>query len=86
MYTANSNSNQDSSVHLVPNDLRSEELVHQLLDALASLDSANQTLGDKVSDRIRMEQTKLNSIADRLSRCQSQIRALTGFTKTLKKF
>ena len=68
---------QHSSVHLVSNDLRSEELVHQLLDALASLDSTRQTLGDKVSERVRLEQSKLNAIADRLARCQSHIRALT---------
>ena len=78
MDSASVTAEQLSSVHLVSNDLRSEELVHQLLDAFASIDSTRQALGDKVSERVRLEQTKLNAIADRLARCQSHIRALTG--------
>ena len=77
MYSSSPTADQLSSVHLVPNDLRSEELVHQLLDAIGSLDSTRQALDDKVSERVRLEQTKLNAIADRLARCQSHIRALT---------
>uniref|UniRef100_A0A3Q4B0H7 WASH1 WAHD domain-containing protein n=1 Tax=Mola mola TaxID=94237 RepID=A0A3Q4B0H7_MOLML len=74
------------SVPLIQPDLRREEAVHQITDALLYLETISTDIFRRVSDSVEKNRHKLQSITDRIRLAQARVDKIKGSKKATKVF
>ncbi|KAM8751706.1 WASH complex subunit 1 isoform 2-T2 [Acanthopagrus schlegelii] len=74
------------SVPLIQPDLRREEAVHQIADALLYLETISTDIFKRVSDSVEKNRCQLQSITDRIRLAQARVDKIKGSKKATKVF
>ncbi|XP_005933137.1 WASH complex subunit 1 [Haplochromis burtoni] len=74
------------SVPLIQPDLRREEAVHQIADALMYLENISTDIFRRVSDSVEKNRHQLKSITDRIRLAQARVDKIKGSKKATKVF
>ncbi|XP_075894011.1 WASH complex subunit 1 [Nelusetta ayraudi] len=74
------------SVPLIQPDLRREEAVHQITDALLYLEAISSDIFTRVSDSVEKNRRQLQSITDRIRLAQARVDKIKGSKKATKVF
>ena len=77
---------QTYNVPVVPPDLRREETVQQICDALDYLDKTTNDIFANISNRVNDNHARLKAINDRVRLAQAKIDTLKGRNKATKVF
>ena len=72
------------SVPVIQQDLRQEETIHQIADALDYLDQVVNDIFDRVQSRIEESKAKLEKLRKRESLAKLKVEKLTGSSKATK--
>ncbi|XP_037306999.1 WASH complex subunit 1 [Pungitius pungitius] len=74
------------SVPLIQSDLRREEAVHQIADALLYLETISTDIFRRVSDSVEKNRRQLQSVTDRIRLAQARVDKIKGSKKATKVF
>ncbi|KAK5902326.1 hypothetical protein CesoFtcFv8_007590 [Champsocephalus esox] len=74
------------SVPLIQPDLRREEAVHQIADALLYLETISTDIFKRVSDSVERNRRQLQSVTDRIRLAQARVNKIKGSKKATKVF
>lgn len=74
------------SVPLIQPDLRREEAVHQIADALLYLETISTDIFRRVSDSVEKNRRQLQSVTDRIRLAQARVDKIKGSKKATKVF
>lgn len=74
------------TVPIIQSDLRREEAIHQISDALQYLQKISNDIFNRVSQNVESNQTRLRSISDRINLAQAKITKIKGSKKATKVF
>ncbi|XP_039664500.1 WASH complex subunit 1 isoform X2 [Perca fluviatilis] len=74
------------SVPLIQPDLRREEAVHQIADALLYLETISTDIFRRVSDSVEKNRSQLQSVTDRIRLAQARVDKIKGSKKATKVF
>uniref|UniRef100_A0A8C2WCC2 WAS protein family homolog 1 n=1 Tax=Cyclopterus lumpus TaxID=8103 RepID=A0A8C2WCC2_CYCLU len=74
------------SVPLIQSDLRREEAVHQIADALLYLETISTDIFRRVSDSVENNRRHLQSVTDRIRLAQARVNKIKGSKKATKVF
>ncbi|XP_029991912.1 WASH complex subunit 1 isoform X2 [Sphaeramia orbicularis] len=74
------------SVPLIQPDLRREEAVHQIADALVYLESISTDIFRRVSESVEQNRRQLQSVTDRIRLAQARVDKIKGSKKATKVF
>ncbi|XP_049928611.1 WASH complex subunit 1 [Epinephelus moara] len=74
------------SVPLIQPDLRREEAVHQIVDALLYLETISTDIFKRVSDSVEKNRRQLQSVTDRIRLAQARVDKIKGSKKATKVF
>ncbi|XP_068458602.1 WASH complex subunit 1 isoform X2 [Clinocottus analis] len=74
------------SVPLIQSDLRREEAVHQIADALLFLETISTDIFKRVSDSVEKNRRQLQSVTDRIRLAQARVDKIKGSKKATKVF
>uniref|UniRef100_A0A452GHM1 WH2 domain-containing protein n=1 Tax=Gopherus agassizii TaxID=38772 RepID=A0A452GHM1_9SAUR len=77
---------QTYSVPLIQPDLRREEAVHQVADALQYLQKVSSDIFNRISQRVEASRMQLQAIGERVSLAQAKIEKIKGSKKAIKVF
>uniref|UniRef100_K7GJA0 WASH complex subunit 1 n=1 Tax=Pelodiscus sinensis TaxID=13735 RepID=K7GJA0_PELSI len=77
---------QTYSVPLIQPDLRREEAIHQVADALQYLQKVSSDIFNRISQRVEASRTQLQAIGERVSLAQAKIETIKGSKKAIKVF
>ncbi|UYV69737.1 hypothetical protein LAZ67_7000533 [Cordylochernes scorpioides] len=77
---------QKYQLHLVPPDLRPEEMYLQIADALEHLEAITEDIFARVSSRVENYRARVSNIADRARTAQAQIDKIRGSSKAIRVF
>lgn len=77
---------QNYNVPIVPPDLRQEETIHQICDALKYIDQVANDIFDKISSRVVENHDRLQQINQRVDLAQAKISKIKGTNKATKVF
>ena len=72
------------TVPLVTSDLRREETIHQICDALQYLDNVSSDIFKRISDRVSENHSQLKAVNQRIDLAQAKINSLKGSHKATK--
>lgn len=78
--------NQIYNVPLIPPDLRKEETIHQIADALDYVDKIATEIFSRITTRVGDNKRRLQAINQRISLAQAKIDKLKGSNKATKVF
>lgn len=79
-------SDQGYSVPTIPPDLRREETILQIADALEYLEKVANDVFTSISSRVAENRTRLQKVNDRVSLAQARVDKLKGSNKATKVF
>ena len=79
-------SSQPFNVPGVPDDLRQEETVHQLVDSLEYLDKVANEIFTRIHNKVSTNGDQLRKLNDRISLAQAKIDKIKGSNKATKVF
>ncbi|XP_041853278.1 WASH complex subunit 1 isoform X1 [Melanotaenia boesemani] len=74
------------SVPLIQPDLRREEAVHQIADALLYLEAISTDIFKRVSENVEKNRRQLQSVSDRIRLAQARVDKIKGSKKATKVF
>ncbi|XP_016364707.1 WAS protein family homolog 1-like [Sinocyclocheilus rhinocerous] len=74
------------SVPLIQPDLRREEAVHQITDALQYLETISTDIFNRVSQSVEKNRAHLQSVTDRIKLAQARVQKIKGSKKATKVF
>ncbi|XP_069759792.1 WASH complex subunit 1 [Narcine bancroftii] len=74
------------TVPIIQSDLRREEAIHQISDALQYLQKISNDVFTRVSQNVESNQTRLRSISERINLAQAKIKKIKGSKKATKVF
>ena len=74
------------SVPLIPPDLRHEEMIRQVCDALDNLDKIATDIFARIGNRIADNHASLRAVNDRIALAQLKIEKVEGSNKAMKVF
>ncbi|CAB1323128.1 unnamed protein product [Coregonus sp. 'balchen'] len=74
------------SVPLIQSDLRREEAVHQIADALLYLETISTDIFTRVSESVERNRCQLQSVTDRIRLAQARVDKIKGSKKATKVF
>ncbi|XP_035677447.1 LOW QUALITY PROTEIN: WASH complex subunit 1-like [Branchiostoma floridae] len=74
------------NIPVVQPDLRREETIRQIVDALDYLDKVANDVFDRISSRVADNRTRLQAVNTRISTAQAKINAIQGSRKATKVF
>uniref|UniRef100_A0A674BT52 WAS protein family homolog 1 n=1 Tax=Salmo trutta TaxID=8032 RepID=A0A674BT52_SALTR len=74
------------SVPLIQSDLRREEAVHQIADALLYLETISTDIFTRVSESVERNRCQLQSVTDRIRLAQARVNKIKGSKKATKVF
>ena len=74
------------SVPVVPPDLRREETIRQICDALDYLDQISNDIFTRISSRVAENHSRLQAVNDRIHLAQARIDTLKGSNKATRVF
>ncbi|XP_015208708.1 WASH complex subunit 1 [Lepisosteus oculatus] len=74
------------SVPLIQPDLRREEAIHQIADALLYLEKISSDIFSRVSQSVEKNRTQLQAVTDRIHLAQARIDKIKGSKKATKVF
>uniref|UniRef100_A0A8C7PS89 WAS protein family homolog 1 n=1 Tax=Oncorhynchus mykiss TaxID=8022 RepID=A0A8C7PS89_ONCMY len=74
------------SVPLIQSDLRREEAVHQIADALLYLETISTDIFTRVSESVERNRSQLQSVTDRIRLAQARVDKIKGSKKATKVF
>ncbi|XP_006004515.1 WASH complex subunit 1 isoform X2 [Latimeria chalumnae] len=74
------------SVPLIQPDLRREEAIHQITDALQYLQRVSDDIFSRVLERVESNRTRLQGVSDRITIAQARIKKIKGSRKATKVF
>ena len=74
------------SIPLVAPELRREETIHQICDALEYVDKVANDVFNRISSRVADNQARLKKVNERVSLAQAKIDAIKGTKKATKVF
>uniref|UniRef100_A0A8C8S6A9 WASH complex subunit 1 n=1 Tax=Pelusios castaneus TaxID=367368 RepID=A0A8C8S6A9_9SAUR len=74
------------SVPLIQPDLRREEAIHQIADALQYLQQVSSDIFSRISQRVETSRTQLQAIGERVTLAQAKIEKIKGSKKAIKVF
>lgn len=77
---------QRYTVPVIPTDLRREETVLQICDALEHVDKIASDIFSRIGSRVAENQRKLTNINERVSLAEAKISAIKGSKKATKVF
>ena len=77
---------QRYSVPLVPNDLRREEAILQICDALEYVDKVANDIFARIGARVAENHTRLKAVNERVALAEAKIDAIKGSKKATKVF
>ncbi|KAJ6659976.1 hypothetical protein lerEdw1_018173 [Lerista edwardsae] len=77
---------QTYSVPLIQPDLRREEAIHQIADALQYLQKVSGDIFNRISQQVEASRTQLRAIDERVSLAQAKIEKIKGSKKAIKVF
>ncbi|KAH1187619.1 hypothetical protein KIL84_020368, partial [Mauremys mutica] len=75
---------QTYSVPLIQPDLRREEAIHQVADALQYLQKVSSDIFNRISQRVEASRMQLQAIGERVSLAQAKIEKIKGSKKAIK--
>lgn len=74
------------AVPLIQPDLRREEAIQQVADALQSLQNISADIFSRISQRVELSRRQLQAIGERVSLAQAKIEKIKGSKKAIKVF
>ena len=77
---------QRYSIPLIPTDVRREEAIHQICDALEQVDKIANDVFTRISVRVAENHNQLKNINERVSLAQAKIDSIKGSKKATKVF
>ncbi|XP_062954978.1 WASH complex subunit 1 [Cynocephalus volans] len=77
---------QSYAVPLIQPDLRREEAIQQVADALQYLQKVSGDIFSRISQRVELSRSQLQAIGERVSLAQAKIEKLKGSKKAIKVF
>ena len=77
---------QTYSVPLIQSDLRREEAVQQVADALQYLQKVSGDIFNRISQRVETSRAQLQAISERVTLAQAKIEKIKGSKKAIKVF
>ncbi|XP_015264202.1 PREDICTED: WAS protein family homolog 1-like [Gekko japonicus] len=77
---------QTYSVPLIQPDLRREEAIHQIADALQYLQTISADIFNRISQQVEASRTQLRAINERVTLAQAKIDKIKGSKKAIKVF
>nr|XP_020644687.1 WASH complex subunit 1 [Pogona vitticeps] len=77
---------QTYSVPLIQPNLRREEAIHQIADALEYLQKVSDDIFNRISQRVEASRTQLRAIDERVTLAQAKIEKIKGSKKAIKVF
>ncbi|XP_036989819.2 WASH complex subunit 1 isoform X2 [Artibeus jamaicensis] len=84
--TQHSLAGQTYTVPLIQPDLRREEAIQQIADALQYLQKVSGDIFSRISQRVELSRSQLQTIRDRVSLAQAKIEKIKGSKKAIKVF
>lgn len=84
--TQHSLSGQLYAVPLIQPDLRREEAIQQVADALQYLQNISGDIFSRISQRVELSRRQLQAIRERVSLAQAKIEKIKGSKKAIKVF
>ncbi|KAG3292701.1 WASH complex subunit 1 [Ictidomys tridecemlineatus] len=84
--TQHSLAGQTYSVPLIQPDLRREEAIQQVADALQYLQKVSGDIFSRISQRVELSRSQLQAIGERVSLAQAKIEKIKGSKKAIKVF
>ncbi|KAI5126118.1 WASH complex subunit 1 isoform X1 [Manis pentadactyla] len=86
MRTQHSLAGQTYEVPLIQPDLRREEVIQQVADALQYLQKVSGDIFSRISQRVELSRRQLQAIGERVSLAQAKIEKIKGSKKAIKVF
>uniref|UniRef100_A0A8C0TR35 WH2 domain-containing protein n=1 Tax=Canis lupus familiaris TaxID=9615 RepID=A0A8C0TR35_CANLF len=86
MRTQHSLAGQTYAVPLIQPDLRREEAIQQMADALQYLQKVSGDIFSRISQRVELSRKQLQAIGERVSLAQAKIEKIKGSKKAIKVF
>ncbi|XP_054433070.1 WASH complex subunit 1-like [Pteronotus mesoamericanus] len=86
MRTQHSLAGQTYTVPLIQPDLRREEAIQQIADALQYLQKVSGDIFSRISQRVELSRSQLQAIRERVSLAQAKIEKIKGSKKAIKVF
>lgn len=86
MRTQHSLAGQTYTVPLIQPDLRREEAIQQVADALQYLQKVSGDIFSRISQRVELSRSQLQAIGERVSLAQAKIEKIKGSKKAIKVF
>ncbi|XP_075850298.1 WASH complex subunit 1-like [Microcebus murinus] len=77
---------QTYAVPLIQPDLRREEAIQQVADALQYLQKVSSDIFSRISQRVEVSRSQLQAIGERVSLAQAKIEKIKGSKKAIKVF
>lgn len=84
--TQHSLAGQTYAVPLIQPDLRREEAIQQVADALQYLQKVSGDIFSRISQRVELSRSQLQAIGERVSLAQAKIEKIKGSKKAIKVF
>nr|XP_004656902.1 WASH complex subunit 1 [Jaculus jaculus] len=84
--TQHSSAGQPYAIPLIPADLRREETIQQVADALQYLQNVSGDIFSRISQRVELSRRQLQAIGERVSLSQAKIEKIKGSKKAIKVF
>ncbi|XP_008576018.1 PREDICTED: WAS protein family homolog 1 [Galeopterus variegatus] len=84
--TQHSLAGQSYAVPLIQPDLRREEAIQQVADALQYLQKVSGDIFSRISQRVELSRSQLQAIGERVSLAQAKIEKIKGSKKAIKVF
>lgn len=79
-------SSHSFNIPLIPEDLRRDETIHQVVDSLEYLDKVAEEIFSRIHSRVSSNQAQLQKINDRVNLAQAKIEKITGSKKATNVF